>query len=54
MNEVSDKSVCNFNKYSQSNANISCSLQLNDNENTDLSFKDNDIQINGKEVYINS
>ena len=57
-NEINEKALCDFNKEKSNqeiNANLSCSLKLaNDSKDTDLSFKQNEIKLGDKYLYINS
>ena len=55
MNEINDKAICDFYKDDTTSTNFTCSLEINNNtQTTNLTFKDNEVTIGDKFIYLNS
>ena len=55
LNEIGNKAICDFYKNSNTDANLTCSLEVPTNTGvTNLTFKDNEVTIGNNSLYLNS
>jgi len=55
LNEIDDTAICDFYKNSNTDANMTCSLEITSNTGvTNLTFKDNEVTVGNNSLYLNS